>query len=213
MTLEITRKIEARAVPCPPSTCILWTGCISKGYGVLWVNGQNRRVHRLVWEARFGSIPIGLCVCHRCDVPLCVNLDHLFLGSQAENRLDCVQKDRHAKGDRSGARLHPHTRPRGDRNPSRLYPERLVRGDRHWTRTNPEKLLRGDRHPSHTHPELTLKGERNGCSKLTDDMVRNIRTLWATGQYKQRDLAMKFRVTQTAIYYVVNGKTWKHVKP
>lgn len=213
MTAEMLDRISSRIMPCPPSTCMLWTGCTRKGYGVIWVNGQNRSVHRIVWKMHYGEIEHGLCVCHSCDVPLCVNPDHLFLGTQHDNRMDCVKKDRHAKGENSGSKLHPETRPRGDRNPSRLYPEKLTRGAEHWTRKYPERLLRGDKNPMRSNPELTLKGEQNGSSKLTDSTVKTIREMWATGKYFQRDLAVQFNVTQAAIYYVVNFKTWKHVKP
>jgi len=47
--------------------------------------------------AQFGPIPHGLCVCHRCDNPLCIAVEHLFLGTQQENVADAVRKGRMAK--------------------------------------------------------------------------------------------------------------------
>lgn len=76
--------------------CILWLGRKdAKGYGRIgWNSKQNRRAHRVAWEMERGPIPDGLCVLHRCDTPACVNLEHLFLGTQRENIADRDAKGR-----------------------------------------------------------------------------------------------------------------------
>jgi hypothetical protein len=77
-------------------SCWLWEGGRnSAGYGIFSFNGLIRYAHRWMWEYKNGDIPQGLSICHKCDQPRCVNPDHLFPGSQAENMQDCVQKDRH----------------------------------------------------------------------------------------------------------------------
>lgn len=75
--------------------CWLWTGGAHEfGHGRYWLNGANRPAHRVIWEARNGHVPDGLFVLHKCDVPSCVNPDHLFVGTQDDNMRDKTEKGR-----------------------------------------------------------------------------------------------------------------------
>lgn len=66
------------------------------GYGQARLNGRKYRAHRLAWELAFGPIPGWTQVLHHCDNPPCCNPAHLFLGTQSDNRWDCVTKGRDA---------------------------------------------------------------------------------------------------------------------
>ena len=96
-------------------TCWLWTGYkTSKGYGQFGVNYCIVRAHRVAYELWVGPIPSGLILRHKCDNPSCVNPDHLETGTHQDNANDRVERGRSAKGDKSGARLHPEKMPRGE---------------------------------------------------------------------------------------------------
>jgi hypothetical protein len=86
-------------------SCWLWIGGTgNKGYGRMTltsnVNGKvsqhSKGASRISYELRFGSFDSSLYVCHKCDNPLCVNPDHLFLGTQKDNIIDMIKKGREA---------------------------------------------------------------------------------------------------------------------
>lgn len=88
------QRIEHRISPEPISGCWLWMGRVNQfGYGTIGI----KLTHRVVWEHEHGPIPNGLYVCHKCDVPLCVNPAHLFLGTQLDNMVDMRCKGRSPK--------------------------------------------------------------------------------------------------------------------
>lgn len=101
---SLSEAFDLRYCPEPNSGCWLWTGeTDGGGYGAYVIakrrlsDGGYRRervkAHRLSWQLHRGPIPDGLEVCHRCDVPGCVNPDHLFVGTHRVN-----MDDRNAKG-------------------------------------------------------------------------------------------------------------------
>lgn len=94
-------RLESKYIPEPNTGCWLWTGITNnKGYGQMHIYCRDKKgpikrlAHRISYEELVGPIPDGLCVLHKCDVPLCVNPRHLWLGTKADNNRDMKEKGR-----------------------------------------------------------------------------------------------------------------------
>ena len=92
--------------------CWTWLGGLNKpdGYGQILVDGRHKLAHQVAWCIAHPeeTIPPRQCVLHRCDNPQCVNQEHLFLGTHADNMHDMFDKGRRepARGEQHGhARL------------------------------------------------------------------------------------------------------------
>lgn len=102
---RLYERLKAR-IRIDDSGCWLWTGGYWKnrkwaanryGYISTYRDGKSRTVgtHRAMWIALHGPLTPAQCVCHKCDVPLCINPDHLWIGTLKENIQDSKRKGRH----------------------------------------------------------------------------------------------------------------------
>lgn len=109
----VESRFMARVEFDPFGGCWLWTGGgqVDEGrYGVARLNHRLHPANRVSWMIFRGPIPEGLLACHKCDVPACVNPQHLFLGTHSDNALDSVRKGRraHLKPRPPSQKLEPH---------------------------------------------------------------------------------------------------------
>lgn len=136
-----------------PGECWKWLAAKKDGtgYGRISSGARHALAHRYSWELHFGPIPEGMKVCHRCDNPQCVNPGHLFLGSQKDNKRDCMEKHRHAFG------------------------------------------------------------ERHGKAKLTEEQVRQIRELCASGVETHEQIGARFGVSKPTVGFINTRRSWRHL--
>jgi hypothetical protein len=113
---DITR-FWSKVIKHPDGGCWLWTGTLKGGYGSFKIKNVAYKAHRLSYFLSAGVQPSDFLVCHNCpdsDNKLCVNPDHLYLGTIQDNIADAVKKKQMAGGSRHRSHTHPETVIRGE---------------------------------------------------------------------------------------------------
>jgi hypothetical protein len=106
----LAERFASRVRKHPGDACWTWAGAHdTDGYGRLEAFGaKHAGAHRVAWILANGPIPEGLFVCHRCDNPGCIRVDHLFLGEPRENTQDSLRKGRHGSLKQAGKKRGPY---------------------------------------------------------------------------------------------------------
>lgn len=101
----LTQMLEFNSTPEPNSGCWLWLRGVAGGkrnaagvrrgvYPIWRWEGRQRQVSHLALKTKGIEVPKGFQACHRCDVTICVNPDHLFVGTNTDNIGDAQRKGR-----------------------------------------------------------------------------------------------------------------------
>lgn len=177
----VSDRFQAKVSIGLPDDCWPWTGSRNRdGYGQVMLEGKKQKAHRVVLAWKLGRpIKPGKQSMHTCDNPPCCNPDHLREGSHAENMEDSRQKGR--------SKPPVHT-------PENLAKMRAntPRGERHWTKQ---------------HPEQVPAGEANPFSKLTWEIVRDIRARRAAGQ-TLKEIAPVYGISLVTVSMICLNQAW-----
>lgn len=199
-----------------PNGCWKWRGYIrpkGMGYGEIGFGGRSILVHRYSWLIHFGEIPTGKSVLHKCDNPSCVNPEHLFLGTHADNMADCVRKGRQSKGEQ---RYNSKLTDSDVRTISSLIQAGETYTDigrRFGIKQSSVSDIASGRIWKHVkRPSVPNKrqGELRPDAKMTTDKVKQCIAMVRSGM-THKSVADHFGVTAGAISQIMIGKTWKHV--
>jgi hypothetical protein len=224
---ELRDAFAQRWILEPVRGCWLWTGDLVKGgYGTYQISktriskGKYERVrvyaHRISWQLHRGEIPDGIEVCHECDVAGCVNPDHLFLGTHADNQKDMVSKGRHAHGKNHGNAKITEIDVMDIRNSRETL---AVLGAKYGLCEQTVSEIKNRKIWQHVpgeriddpHDNQFRHGSDHGMAQLTESDIPLIRK-----RLKNREtcvsIGLSYNVSDGVIRHIKKGRTWKHVK-
>lgn len=213
--VPICERFDRLVMPEPNSGCWLWIGAVvPDGYGSMYWGGGGRttlKAHRASWILHVGPLNDEQHVLHRCDTPACVNPDHLFLGTNADNVADRCIKGRSARirGSQQGrsklteddaAVIFLDPRPYAEIAKDFAIskgPVAAIKAGKLWTHVT------GGLRTALGRPQ----GERCTFARLTE---RDIRSIRSDGR-SRRTIARHYGVSASLIDKIIWRKVWAHV--
>jgi len=212
----VARLTRILALSAPTeSGCLLWARALdSSGYGQTSVQGRNYRAHRVAYMLHHHvTLESSQVLMHRCDTPRCVHVDHMRVGTQAENLADCKAKGRQARGEVNSHAILTDAQvvamreewaaapPRTPRNPGITMKEL---GSKYGIRTSTVSGILGGLNWIHVGGPL-----HKARIRLTDEQVRAIRATPLTDS--AASVARTFGISLSAVHQVRSGVSYRHV--
>lgn len=163
------------------------------------ITHERSSISRKIYEECYGIIPENMNVCHHCDDPLCINPEHLFLGTHADNVKDMVMKGRQA---------------RGEKRPNAILKEKEVIEIRNSDLGNIELANQYNVTPAciinvkYNHSWKHVGGRKKSRKRLTIEQVRELRN---DNHLSIKDIAIKYNVSESTISQIRNRRTWQNI--
>jgi hypothetical protein len=190
----------------PNSGCWLWEGsCDRKGYGQLRTGKTSKLATHVSLELNGRKVPKGMQACHHCDVPGCVNPEHLFVGSPLQNTADMMAKGRNSPP--------PKAKPgQGVKAICLRGHVRAITSSGRRVCLECGRLKKATRRAGFVAAGLRCDGvPRNSKIKLSEADIPVIRRRLAAGE-TPTSIASGYGVTPTSIGHIRHGKTWRYVE-
>lgn len=187
---------EALVAQAGDDDCWLWTGPTNaKGYG----RHRHVQAHRLAYFFSTGVDPFDQVVCHKCDNPPCVNPNHLFLGTIADNQRDMVEKGRNVECTAARTKVSPEDR----QQMAELWTAGATQAElaQRFGISTSQVAYWMERAGAQS--PWQAKGFVGHGQKLTAEQVAEIRRIYSEGGTTQSKLAAHYQVSPACIEMIV----------
>ena len=190
--------------------CWDWKGSKKiTGYGSFHYKGKTYCSSRASYELFVGDIPSGMLVLHKCDRSLCVNPEHLFIGTQLDNIKDMVDKKRQQKGESHCH--HKLTQDQANAIKDDARPQVIIAKEYNISKGSVNDIKKG-RTWTHDGHEIVQTARRKNRpdhpqNKLTAAQVMSIR---ADTRHRNEIIA-EYDIKEPTYYAIMSGRNWKHL--
>jgi hypothetical protein len=189
--------------------CWEWKGSLDKnGYGKSSYRKFSVRATKFGYELFTNKlVPKGLCICHKCDNPRCVNPYHLFIGTSQDNMIDKVNKRRQASGVGTGHAVLTKdiVVEIRDLYNNHNYKLKQLRDKFLVSESNLSQIINN----TIWHDNNYIRNKiRKGSADFNMEKANKIRELYQTGNYTYMQLGDMFFISKSGVSQIINNIRW-----